>query len=203
MRKKIFILLLTAVILLLAGNLFGEVKKGEKIKANKVVLVGKVIFEPEIKQEKNILPLDIRNKYYIVFLKDEKTLIKSISMSVLDTSINNEFNKYFIGSVKNDIKYLRTVTTSEKTQDFLYFRIVSKLNLTTDDRFLYVGDLHIKRENDKTSLMVVDNYEEAKKIYDGYINDLNGKPVKLDKKLLENDDNVRIDIIMERTQWLF
>jgi hypothetical protein len=186
-------------------TLLGAVKKDSVVNPKKVAIVGRIFFDPEVKQDIKINSMGVVNVAYILFKKDEKGTLNNFLES--DDFLTSHFNDYFCGWFKKQDLFLRTVTMDmEQTfsdKHSQYYRTLSKLKIPNDAKLLYIGDLYFKTENNKTVMTVVDNFEEAKKIYDGFIKTKDGTPVNLEKSLVEGDENVKIEDLYVHTSTTF
>lgn len=214
MKKTIFILFLFMVILLFSGCSLQKLvipleESSQTIPEGMVAIVGKISLNPEPEQELKGLSIgmSLEEAYYrkagIALSKILVDKIKDITES--DWVINTSWDKYFVAVIPREDIYLITLEIVLKIQGTndtkMYLNNPLLIDFEDNDKFIYIGNLeyYFGVENElggkDNILKLVDNYDEVKTEYDGYVMDINGEPLQLEKRLLKGEVNLDAEVI--------
>jgi SpoVK/Ycf46/Vps4 family AAA+-type ATPase len=176
-------------------------KEGAIIPDDKIAVVGRIITEPRLVQDLTWTMKSLNGKSDIIFsITDEEKLSDATDPSVSACSrIDRE--QYFLIPLSREKAYLNTILTMFPENRTLYIYPYLEFDPDPEDRFVYIGDIIIRfeQENDlggkDTIVEIVDNFYQIKDQYSNHLIDSSGRPVPMTKRLCKVTSEI-IDIEM-------
>lgn len=169
---------------------------GKGIPADSVVIAGRIILDPELKQEWGVFDFAVKNAYerraFGLLANELKPKFEDVTKA--DHMINAPWNDYFMAILPKDealnwVSIMIYLKVQGNLKDELFLNSPFKIDVQKGDRFIYLGDLvyHFNVTNalggKDNVLEIKDGYAAAKSKLEGSIIDENGKPLSLTKRL--------------------
>lgn len=189
---------------------------GKAIPADSIVVVGRIVLDPELKQEWGALDFAVKNAYerraFPLLAKEMVPKLEDVTKA--DHMINAGWNDYFLAVLPKDeplnwISAQVFLKVQGNLKDELFMNSPFKIDVQPGDRFIYVGDLvyHFNVTNQlggKDSVLEIrDGYAAAKSKLDATILDENGKPLSLTKRLPKDVAKLTTEVMETRVTYSY
>jgi hypothetical protein len=203
MKKRIILFLLILMLLTSCYTIAENVEKGYVSNDDSIVIVGKVTFDPPIKQEINgpVGKLAIGN-LFIHFKLDPEYQIKWAHEADITVQSLLE-GDYFVVEIPKEQLYLMTtyVLTAKGSSwhEELFCHTALKIPVEPEDKIIYIGNLVFGLHDNTVTLSMNDSFDEIEELYNDYIFDMNGSPSQIQKRLLIGE--LAVDGKLIRTQF--
>jgi len=189
---------------------------GKAIPADSIVIVGRIVLDPELKQEWGPLDFAVKNAYerrgFPLIAKEMVPKFEDVTKA--DHMINAGWNDYFLAVLPKDeplnwISVQVFLKVEGSLKDELFLNSPFKIDVRPGDRFIYLGDLvyHFNVTNQlggkESVLEVKDGYAAAKSKLNGSILDENGKPLSLQKRIPKDVAKLTTEVLETKVTYSY
>jgi len=183
MRSTVFFALVLVLMCSGCAGILSNIDRGTEVRDDKVIMVGKISFDPPILQKRSGLSIGMANVFYSLYNKDvNKKPITAIDAEFTVKHHSPGYKKYYYFIVKIPRKYDPIHLTSIHSfpgivmNGTTHLEIFPKLLIPRrpDDRFIYIGNIVVKKVENRISIEIIDEYEYVKKRFQGHVLDKGG-----------------------------
>ena len=196
--KKYLLLLSALPFLLQCATMLKPLKDGSPVQNDKIVLIGRIILEPELKQKFNHCigcGFLLRNSYLVLDNRKDFMLSDDLAEVASGSAMRNcqmtgeaSWDEPFAIEIPKGDLYAKGVVVRLKSTATLLIRFNFKIPEASSG-FIYIGDMVFKlNKKEKYEFSVVDNYAEITHRYEKW-----HQSVGLQKKLIS--ENMMIETL--------